>query len=68
MRDTLVHGSYEYHGFLYEIHDDEQGAVYALPWRNRIDDPYGSTLYLKQAAETFEAEYKWKDRKCQHSH
>ena len=61
MKDTLVHGKFEYNGFRYEIHEDDEGKVYAIPWRDRIK-PHEATLYLTKAMRAFEEEYGWSQR------
>ena len=63
MTDTLIHGKFEFNGFRYEIHEDEENNVYALPWRDRIDYPQNSIRYLTAAVRAFEDEYNWSKRK-----
>ena len=60
--DTLIHGAYKYNGCTYEIHEDEEDNLYALPWRDKFTYPENATKYLTAAVRAFNEEYKWTER------
>ena len=60
--DTLSHGSYEYAGFKYEIHEDEDNVLYAIPHDFQHHAAF-RMRNMRNAVEQFNDEYRWDKRK-----
>ena len=60
--DSLIHGSYEYAGFKYYIHEDIENRLYAIPYLGQ-HKAASKDRNRRAAVEQFNEEYRWDKRK-----